>query len=101
MAEFVNARRGRPTTDSVLVRHRQLVIDAYNRGGLNTFCWHADNYVTARNFYDTTAVVKTILPGTQHAAYLRDLAARQSRGPHRSRLKKITAPDWFIENLLG
>ena len=75
VAELVNARRrGRPANDSVLVRHRQLVLDAYNRGGLNTFCWHTDNYVTGRNFYDTTAVVKTILPGgAQHAAYLRDL----------------------------
>ncbi|WP_375418278.1 glycoside hydrolase family 26 protein [uncultured Hymenobacter sp.] len=73
VAELVNARRrGRPANDSVLVRHRQLVIDAYERGGFNTFCWHMDNFVTGRNFYDTTGVVvKAILPGgAQHAAYV-------------------------------
>ncbi len=75
VAEVVNARlRGRPATDSVLVRHRQLVIDAYQRGGLKTFCWHMDNFVTGHNFYDTTAVVKAILPGgPQHEAYRRAL----------------------------
>ena len=76
VAEMVNARlRGRPATDSVLVRHRQLVLDAYQRGGLNTFCWHMDNFVTGRNFYDTTAaVVPAILPGgARHAEYLRAL----------------------------
>ncbi len=76
VAELVNARRrGRPATDSGLTRHRQLVVEAYQRGGLNTFCWHMDNYVTGRNFYDTTAAVAAILPGgAQHAAYWRDLA---------------------------
>ncbi len=71
VAEVVNARRhGRPATDSALVRHRQLVVDAYQRGGLNTFCWHMDNFVTGRNFYDTTAAVTAILPGgAQYAAY--------------------------------
>ena len=73
VAEVVNAaRRGRTlATDSVLRRHRQLVLDAYQRGGLNTFCWHMDNFVTGHNFYDTTgAVVRAILPGgAQHAAY--------------------------------
>lgn len=76
VAELVNARRrGRPATDSALVRHRQLVIEAYERGGLNTFCWHMDNFVTGRNFYDTTGVVvKAILPGgARHAAYLEAL----------------------------
>jgi mannan endo-1,4-beta-mannosidase len=61
-------------TDSTLARHRRLVLDAYARGGLNTFCWHMHNFVTGGSFYDTTAVVAAILPGgAQHAAYTRSL----------------------------
>lgn len=85
VAEVVNAaRRGRqPATDTTLRRHRQLVLDAYQRGGLNTFCWHMDNFVTGNNFYDTTAVVAAILPGgAQHAAYVQalDVAAAYFNG---------------------
>ena len=85
VAEVVNATlRGRSVaTDTTLRRHRQLVLDAYQRGGLNTFCWHMDNFVTGKNFYDTTAVVPAILPGgAQHAAYLRalDIAAEYFKG---------------------
>lgn len=85
MAEVVNAaRQGRAVaTDTTLRHHCQLVLDAYQRGGLNTFCWHMDNFVTGKNFYDTTAVVAAILPGgARHAAYLRalDVAADYFRG---------------------
>ena len=86
VAEVVNATlKGRsPATDTTLRRHRQLVLDAYQRGGLNTFCWHMDNFVTGRNFYDTTAaVVPAILPGgSHHAAYLKalDIAAAYFKG---------------------
>lgn len=86
VAEVVNATlKGRSVaTDSTLRRHRQLVLEAYQRGGLNTFCWHMDNFVTSKNFYDTTAAVVTaILPGgAQHAAYRRalDIAAGYFRG---------------------
>jgi len=85
VAEVVNATlKGRAlATDTTLRRHRQLVLDAYQRGGLNTFCWHMDNFVTGKNFYDTTAVVPAILPGgSHHAAYLRalDIAADYFKG---------------------
>ena len=91
VAEVVNATlRGRHlATDTTLRRHRQLVLDAYQRGGLNTFCWHMDNFVTGKNFYDTTAaVVPAILPGgSHHAAYLRGARhrGRLLPGPARAR----------------
>ncbi len=39
---------------------------AYERGNVLTFCWHYYNPVTGNNFYDTTQVVKHILPGGSH-----------------------------------
>ena len=56
--------------------HRHLVTTAYDRGGLTTFCWHVKNFTTGGSFYDTTAAVRSILPGgAQHAAYRRSLDA--------------------------
>lgn len=50
------------------------VMAAHARGGVNTVCWHAFNYVTGENFYDTTAAVPAILPGGEkHDAFLQDL----------------------------
>jgi len=108
VAEVVNARRrGRPATDSVLRRHRQLVVDVYQRGGLNTFCWHMNNYMTGGNFYDTTATVAAILPGgAQHAAFRRDLDViadffRHLRAPNGRTIPVIFRPfhehtgSWF------
>lgn len=47
---------------------------AYERGNALTFCWHYYNPVTGNNFYDTTQVVKHILPyGTHHEAFKSDL----------------------------
>jgi mannan endo-1,4-beta-mannosidase len=37
--------------------------EAFQRGGVNTFCWHYNNPVTEKSFYDTTIVVNKILPG--------------------------------------
>lgn len=45
---------------------KKFVVEAYNRGGINTFCWHYNNPVTGKNFYDTTVAVKHILPGGSH-----------------------------------
>lgn len=48
---------------------RQLTIDAYNRGGVNTYCWHYWNPVTQGSFYwDQSPVeaVSKILPGGTH-----------------------------------
>jgi mannan endo-1,4-beta-mannosidase len=49
---------------------RQLTIDAFNRGGVNSYCWHQWNPVTDGSFYDTTVTVKHILPGgDRHEKY--------------------------------
>jgi len=45
---------------------RKLTIEAYNRGGVNSYCWHFWNPVTNKSFYDTTRVVNHILPGGSH-----------------------------------
>ena len=47
---------------------------AYERGNVLTFCWHYYNPVTGNNFYDTTQVVKHILPGgSRHETFKSDL----------------------------
>jgi len=53
---------------------KRYVIEAYNRGGVNTFCWHYFNPLTGNSFYDTTITVKEILVGGKaHQNYLNDL----------------------------
>lgn len=45
---------------------RQLTIDAYNRGGVNTFAWHYDNPVSKGRFYwsdSPVEAVSKIIPG--------------------------------------
>lgn len=43
---------------------KKLVRDAYDRGGINTFCWHMDNPVNDKTAWDTTGhTIKDILPG--------------------------------------
>lgn len=51
---------------------RKLVKDAYERGGVNTFCWHMDNPVNGHTAWDTTAnSVKDILAeGPAHDQYV-------------------------------
>lgn len=44
----------------------KLVREAHNKGIVNIFAWHLDNLVTGKGFYDTTVVVKHILPGGSH-----------------------------------
>lgn len=52
----------------------RLVPEAYNQGIINIFAWHMNNPVTGKSFYDTTVVVKHILPGgSHHAVYKREL----------------------------
>jgi mannan endo-1,4-beta-mannosidase len=41
----------------------QRITRAYDRGSVNTLCWHMWNPVTGKNFYDTTTAVESILPG--------------------------------------
>ena len=48
---------------------RQLTIEAYNRGGVNTFSWHYRNPVSKGGFYWSESPVKAvdkILPGGSH-----------------------------------
>lgn len=48
---------------------RQLTIDAYNRGGVNTYAWHYANPVSKGNFYwsqSQVEAVSKILPGGSH-----------------------------------
>lgn len=41
---------------------RKLTIEAYERGGVNSYCWHMFNLLTNKNFYDTTPIVNLMLP---------------------------------------
>lgn len=75
VADIVRAGlQGKTVGNDALAHNRQLVIRAYERGSMNTFCWHMPNFVTGGNFYDTTAVVASILPGgAHHSVYTRSL----------------------------
>ncbi len=65
---------------------KDFVVDAYNRGGVNTFAWHFRNPVTGRTFYDTTIAVKHIIPGGSH---------------HNFYKMKLEAIAHFSKNLFG
>ena len=71
------------------VKSHDLVVDAYNRGGVNTFSWHYDNPVSGGGFYWSSspveAVSKIIPGGSHHEIYKNDL-------------KKITA---FAKSVIG
>ncbi len=46
---------------------RQWTIDAFKMGGMNTYSWHVDNFVTGGNTWDVGQnVVAAILPGGSH-----------------------------------
>jgi mannan endo-1,4-beta-mannosidase len=49
--------------EKMIGTNKKLVEEAYARGGINVFCWHAYNPLTDNNFYDTTRAVEKILPG--------------------------------------
>ena len=43
---------------------KQLVKDVYERGGINTYCWHMDNPANGKTAWDTTQrIVKDLIPG--------------------------------------
>ena len=42
---------------------RQLIIEAYQRGGVNTISWHLNNPVNDQSSWDQTPGVKHIIPG--------------------------------------
>ena len=52
-------------------QQKELVREAYHRGGINTFCWHMDNPANGKTAWDTTQhTVKDLLPGgTAHKVY--------------------------------
>jgi mannan endo-1,4-beta-mannosidase len=50
------------------------ILEAYQRGGINTISMHLDNPVTEGNAWDTTPAVSSILPGgSHHLPYLNTL----------------------------
>lgn len=61
--DFADLEEGQPVTPSQLLK---LVPEAHNKGIVNIFAWHLHNIVTGNSFYDTTIVVKHILPGGSH-----------------------------------
>lgn len=56
-------------------RLNSAVQHAHAEGGIITFSWHAKNFATGKNFYDTTGnVMNRILPGGDlNAEYIRNL----------------------------
>lgn len=50
----------------VLERHREWILEGYDRGGVITMCWHMDNPVSGGNSWDTTRAVAKILPDSSH-----------------------------------
>ncbi|GGI25340.1 glycoside hydrolase family 26 protein [Pedobacter mendelii] len=49
-------------------------LQAFKMGGVNTLSWHVQNFVTGKNFYDTTKCVSSILPGgTKHKEFTKAL----------------------------
>jgi mannan endo-1,4-beta-mannosidase len=42
---------------------KKLMMQTYSRSGVISFCWHYLNPITKKNFYDTSIVVRYILPG--------------------------------------
>lgn len=51
-------------------RMRRWIVEGYERGGVITVSWHADNPVSRGNTWDTTPAVAAILPGgTHHEIY--------------------------------
>lgn len=69
--DFADLNDGQPVYPAQLW---ELVPEAYNNGIVNVFAWHFDNIVTGNNFYDTTIVVKHIIPGgSHHKEYKKEL----------------------------
>ena len=47
-------------------RMQQWAIEAYKRGGINTYSWHVRNIVSGGSAWDTSPCVPGILPGGDH-----------------------------------
>ncbi len=69
--DFADITKDTPVEPGTL---QNLVTTANDMGIVNTFCWHAKNFVTDSSFYDTTIVVNRILPGGDfHDVYVQSL----------------------------
>src|SRR5438876_25641 len=111
-------RDGAANLDGVAFeRQRAWIAEGFARGGVVTLSWHMRNPVTGGNAWDTSAVVRAILPGgPQHAGYVQwlDLFARRLRdvvelAEARGKIPALTetgveaVPDsaWWTQTLLG
>lgn len=87
---------------------RKLVRQAYERGGINEFCWHVDNPSDGKTAWDTTHYsIKDILPGAPHhdvwVQYLDNVAgyAQTLKGPEGEPIPLLFRPfheltgSWF------
>ena len=55
-------------------RMRQWAVEAYKRGGINTYSWHSGNFASGGNAWDISSCVSKILPGgEQHDSFLSKL----------------------------
>jgi len=56
-------------------QQKKLVRQAYDRGGINTFCWHMDNPSNGLTAWDTTqrTVVQLLPGGSSHDTYVKFL----------------------------
>jgi mannan endo-1,4-beta-mannosidase len=65
------------TEEEITLRRAELLDysrEAFERGGVLTYSWHAPNPLTEGSFYDTTRTVFAILPGGElHEAYKQSL----------------------------
>jgi mannan endo-1,4-beta-mannosidase len=83
-------------------RMREHIINAYGRGGINTFSWHLHNVPNGGTAWDTTADISRILPGgDRHEIYVAELDNLADyilsiRGPHDELIPIIFRP--FHEN---
>jgi mannan endo-1,4-beta-mannosidase len=47
-------------------RMKQWALEAYKKGGINTYSWHIGNFASGGNAWDTSPCVNKILPGGEH-----------------------------------
>lgn len=59
---------------------RRLALEAYYRGGINSFCWHAVNPADGSGFYDLRqGSVRDILPGGPHNGKFNEMLQQIAR----------------------
>ena len=51
---------------------KKWIVEAYERGGINTISWHMDNPVTGGDSWDNTPAVSALLPGGEKHDYFID-----------------------------